>query len=95
MPSTAAIGNKDNYIKQPFEIPLEFGWLVVFGLGLGDEGGLMHCFASCNGRRDRQTSHCSGRDYGLRWTALVLHFGYDGQNCLRLTGVGFSFSIDI
>lgn len=52
MPSTEAIGNKDNYIKQPFEIPLGFGWLVRFGSGLGDEGGLMHCLALCNGQDD-------------------------------------------
>ncbi len=45
-----AKGNKDNYIKQPFEIPLGFG--CAGPSGLGDVGGLMHCFSSVNGRND-------------------------------------------
>lgn len=49
MPSTEAIGNNDNCIKEPFEIPLGFGWFV---LGLEDVGGMMYHFVSCNGQGD-------------------------------------------
>lgn len=49
MPSTEAIGNNDNCIKEPFEIPLGFGWFV---LGLEDVGGMMHDFVSGNRQGD-------------------------------------------
>lgn len=43
-----AVCNKDNYIKQPFEIPSGLGWRRFRGFWET----LMHCFACCNGRGD-------------------------------------------
>lgn len=65
MPCTEAIGNKDNYIKQPFEIPLGFGWLELLVREMWE----VWCIALPL-VMDRMTSHHSGRDYVLRWTVL-------------------------
>ena len=68
MPSTEAIGNKDNYIKQPFEIPLGLvGWCFLVRLWEMREV----WFIALPLVMDRMTSHHPGRDCCLSSGGLL------------------------